>query len=95
MPSGHHREGSGEPLVLLHGGGSTWREFAPLMPFLAPEREVFAIKAPGHDGGSTITDGASLTVPSFADLIERELDELGLGRVDVAGLLGEVRERLR
>ena len=85
MAPGHHREGSGEPLVLLHGGGSTWHEFKPLRPILAPERDVIAIKAPGHYGAPSLAADASLTVPDFADSIERELDGLGLRRVDIAG----------
>jgi pimeloyl-ACP methyl ester carboxylesterase len=85
MRAGHHREGAGEPIVLLHGGASTWREWGPLLPLLAAEREAIAIKAPGHLDGPPLPDGAPLTVPDFADAIERELDELGLREVDVVG----------
>jgi pimeloyl-ACP methyl ester carboxylesterase len=83
--TGHHREGSGEPLVLLHGGGSTWREFGPMLPILTGERDVIAMKAPGHHDGPPLPEGSSITVPDFADAFELELDALGLERVDVAG----------
>jgi pimeloyl-ACP methyl ester carboxylesterase len=73
------------PLVLLHGGASTWREFGPMLPILTGRREVIAMKAPGHHEGPPLPPGSSITVPDFADAFERELDALGLERVDVAG----------
>lgn len=71
--------------MLLHGGASTWREWAPVLPILTRERDVIAMKAPGHHEGPPVPAGDPLTVPDFADAFERELDGLGLGAVDVAG----------
>ena len=71
--------------MLVHGGASTWQEWGPLLPLLTPEREVIALRSPGHWNTAPLPDGWPLTVPAFADLLERELDELGLGRVDLVG----------
>ena len=53
---GYDRVGSGEPLVLLHGFGSTRDDFAALIPALGRDFEVFAIDLPGH-GESAMIDG--------------------------------------
>lgn len=48
------RDGSGPPIVLLHGFGQTGRCWGPLAPALAGDHEVVRLDAPGH-GGSTGT----------------------------------------
>jgi pimeloyl-ACP methyl ester carboxylesterase len=79
------RRGRGEPLVLLHGGGSSWREYNGMLPLLAAERDVIALKTPGHHDGPPLDPVASLSVPDFADYFECELDRLGLETVDIVG----------
>lgn len=85
MAAAHHRTGSGEPLVLLHGGASCWREFEPMLPVLAAKRDVIAVKTPGHRGSPLPAPDGSLAAAEFAQLIDAELDRLGLRTVDVAG----------
>jgi pimeloyl-ACP methyl ester carboxylesterase len=67
------RRGAGEPMVLLHGGGGSWRHWSPVLPALAQEFEVIALDLPGF-GESPSPPGAPVTIPSHADAIERELD---------------------
>src|SRR6478735_2509293 len=43
----HDRRGSGPPLLLIHGIGSHWQVWHPLLPALAPHRDVIAIDLPG------------------------------------------------
>ena len=38
---------AGEPLVLLHGIGSRWQVFAPVLDLLAEDYEVWAVDMPG------------------------------------------------
>lgn len=44
----YERRGRGEPLLLIHGAGSDWRVWEPVMDLLASEREVIAVDLPGH-----------------------------------------------
>jgi pimeloyl-ACP methyl ester carboxylesterase len=75
----HDRTGAGPPLVLLHGIGLDRRCWAPVVPLLASEREVFAVDLPGF-GESPMLDGEP-TIAALADAVEA----LGLDRPHVAG----------
>src|SRR4051794_41601655 len=44
------RAGSGEPLLLLHGIGSTRDDFSALLPRLAENFDVLSLDLPGHGG---------------------------------------------
>jgi pimeloyl-ACP methyl ester carboxylesterase len=77
------RAGSGEPLLLLHGIGTTHADFAALRPALDAEYDVLAPDLPGH--GSSAPLSVRPTVAAFADAVEADLDTLGLGQVHVLG----------
>ena len=47
MQLNHHRSGSGEPLLLIHGIGSRWQMWEPVIGALAAHHEVIAIDLPG------------------------------------------------
>ena len=77
----HNRAGSGPPLLLLHGLGSCKEMWRPVMPLLAPERDVIAVDLPGFGAsppGPETVDGLAEAVAAFAA-------ELGLERPHVAG----------
>lgn len=48
---------NGEPLILLHGVGSRWQPFLPILPGLAEKHTVYALDLRGH-GCSSHTPGA-------------------------------------
>jgi pimeloyl-ACP methyl ester carboxylesterase len=48
MELNYHRAGSGPPLVLIHGIGSRWQVWDPVLPALTAERDVLG-HGPGHD----------------------------------------------
>ena len=82
----HHRRGAGEPLVLIHGIGSHWQVWEPVIDRLA--------RAPRRDRGRRrrasgarrrSTPGVEPTVVAYADAFERFFEELGLRRPHVAG----------
>jgi pimeloyl-ACP methyl ester carboxylesterase len=78
------REGSGEPIVLLHGilgSESVWRHVTPL---LASDHDAIALTALGHRSGPRPTE-RPVTMALLTDAAERQLDELGLDRVHLAG----------
>jgi pimeloyl-ACP methyl ester carboxylesterase len=78
------REGEGEPLLLLHGTGSSRGVWKPVIPLLAREREVVALDLPGH-GASPLIAGVEPTPIGYAPVVSATLEHLGFERVDVAG----------
>jgi len=81
----HLRQGSGAPLVLIHGIGGRGTLWEPVMAALARELEVVAVDLPGH-GGRAAPDGTPATVPGYAARLERGFADLGLERPHVAGV---------
>jgi pimeloyl-ACP methyl ester carboxylesterase len=77
------RAGSGEPLLLLHGIGSTHDDFVALRPRLEAEYRVLAPDLPGHGRSAALPHRP--TIAAIADAIEADLDELGTRRVHVLG----------
>lgn len=83
MEMNHVRRGSGEPLLLVHGLGGSWRTWEPVLDRLTAEREVIALDLPGH--GETPPSSGETSMDSLANAVTSFLDEHGLGGVDVAG----------
>jgi pimeloyl-ACP methyl ester carboxylesterase len=77
------RQGHGEPLVLVHGIGSQWQMWQPVLERLSAERDVVAIDLPGF-GASPILDGEP-TVGALADAVSACAAGLGIERPHVAG----------
>ncbi len=79
-------QGTGRPLVLLHGIGSSCQAWAPVMGLLAAERRVIAFDLPGHGRSPVPPPGEPLGVRSFAGELAGELRALGVeGPVDLVG----------
>ena len=74
----HIRRGSGKPLLLVHGLGSSQRAWSGILPSLAATREVIVLDLPGHGESPAEPDSGS-----FAGLV-RSFDEW-LGREGLAG----------
>jgi pimeloyl-ACP methyl ester carboxylesterase len=79
-----HRAGSGEPLLLLHGLGLTWRCWKPVLLGVEALHDVIAVDLPGFGDAPPLADGAP-TVTALTDAVEGELDRLGLDSAHVAG----------
>jgi pimeloyl-ACP methyl ester carboxylesterase len=76
--------GSGEPLVLLHGGLTTIEtSFGALLPLLAAKRQVIAIEQQGH--GHTGDIDRPLSYRHMADDTARLLQSLGIRQADFFG----------
>jgi pimeloyl-ACP methyl ester carboxylesterase len=77
------RDGSGEPLLLLHGLGTTRQDFDRILPLLAERFDVLAVDLPGQ--GQAPALDVRPTVPALADALEADLDARGLDRVHMLG----------
>ena len=75
--------GSGEPLVLLHGGVEGITMFGPVLPALAAHRQVIAVELQGH--GRTADVDRPLTYEGMADDVAAVVEHLGVKRADVMG----------
>jgi len=85
MQLNHHRAGAGEPLVLLHGLGSHWQMWEPVLPMLSARHDVIAVDLPGFGDSPMPAPGTPPGVDSLCDLILGFLAELGIGRPHLAG----------
>jgi pimeloyl-ACP methyl ester carboxylesterase len=81
----HHRGGTGEPLVLIHGIGSRWQMWEPVLSSLEPQRDVIALDLPGFAASPPPPAGTPPGVDSLTRLVSEFLDGLGLERPHVAG----------
>ena len=75
--------GSGEPLLLLHGGLGSTDMFKPILPAFSKHRQVIAIDLQGH--GRTALGTRKFDLPDMGDDIAAVLKELGYQNVDVLG----------
>ena len=85
MTLDQHRGGSGEPLVLVHGIGHTWRGFVPMLPLLEPRFDVLAVDLPGFGNSPPLNNGRAPTPEVLADAVEEAMDAAGFGTAHVAG----------
>jgi pimeloyl-ACP methyl ester carboxylesterase len=81
-----HREGSGPPLVLLPGLGSTLAEFRAVTPALTRRYDVLALDLPGQGWSPALPAGVRADVPTLTDAVERELDRHGVTAPHVLGV---------
>jgi pimeloyl-ACP methyl ester carboxylesterase len=76
--------GKGEPLVLVHGLGSSALDFVFLIPSLAKGHRIFALDLLGY--GASDRPDVDYSVTLQTGLLRKFLDGQGLARVDLAGL---------
>ena len=80
------RRGAGEPLILLHGIGSHWPMWAPVLDRLAAERDAIAISLPGFGCSPELPPSEPPTVRALAAAVAAfAREQLGLERAHVAG----------
>jgi pimeloyl-ACP methyl ester carboxylesterase len=81
-------EGSGDPVVLLHGFAESsgfWREFGYCQECLAQGRQVVLVDLRGHGESSKPTDSLSYGLVNFSKDVVAVLDEAGIERADLLG----------
>jgi pimeloyl-ACP methyl ester carboxylesterase len=75
--------GTGQPLVLLHGGIGAIEMFGEVLPMLAEGRRVIAADLQAH--GRTADIERTLSFESMADDVAALIGHLQIGRADVMG----------
>jgi pimeloyl-ACP methyl ester carboxylesterase len=76
--------GAGQPLVLLHGGGSTINtSFDRILPMLAKSHRVIAVELQAH--GRTSDRGVPSSFQQDADDVAELLRQLDVAKADVLG----------
>jgi pimeloyl-ACP methyl ester carboxylesterase len=75
--------GTGEPLLLLHGGLGSIDMFGPVLPMLASSRQVIGVDLHGH--GRTALGDRAISVVDMGDDMAVVLGALGHEQVDVLG----------
>ncbi len=81
----HHRGGSGEPLVLIHGIGSSWQAFQPVLDTLEARHDVLAVDLPGFGESPPLPAGIRPTIGALADAVERACVAAGFDTPHVCG----------
>jgi pimeloyl-ACP methyl ester carboxylesterase len=79
----YETQGSGRPLVLLHGGLGSGEMFGPILPTLAANHRVIAVDLQGH--GRTADIDRPIDVRLMAGDIAALIEHLGLDKPDVLG----------
>lgn len=83
----HYEQGTGEAVVMLHGGGpgaSAWSNFGPNLPVFAKRFRTLLVDQPGF-GGSDKPEIDRHFFSFSADALARLLDERGIERAHVVG----------
>jgi pimeloyl-ACP methyl ester carboxylesterase len=75
--------GTGEPLLLLHGGVAASDVFDDIVPALAVSRQIITVDLQGH--GRTRDIDRPLRCEAMADDVAELIDHLGLGQIDLLG----------
>ncbi|TSD94607.1 alpha/beta hydrolase [Skermania sp. ID1734] len=80
----YNRRGDGPPLVLIHGIGSRWQVWEPVLDRLAQRYDVIAVDLPGF-GASPVDPSVRIGVDGYADRIATFMADLGLEGAHVVG----------
>lgn len=76
--------GQGQPLVLIHGGGSTIQTtFGRVIPMLAKHRKIIAIELQAH--GRTSDRNMDLSFEQDADDVATLINNLNIDKTDIFG----------
>jgi pimeloyl-ACP methyl ester carboxylesterase len=75
--------GRGRPIIFLHGWVGSWRYWVPTMQTAAMSFRAYALDLWGF--GDTAHDKACYTLEQQVDLLDRFLQEMGIGKVALVG----------
>ncbi|HJZ01224.1 MAG TPA: alpha/beta hydrolase, partial [Streptosporangiaceae bacterium] len=79
----YEEHGSGQPLILLHGGLGSGDMYAPILPLLAKGRRVITVDLQAH--GRTADIDRPLRYETLGDDVAGLIRHLGVAQADVMG----------
>lgn len=85
MRLNYYRAGQGSPLILVHGIGSRWQMWRPVLEALTIEHDVIALDLPGFGASPMPPAGTPAGPDSLVSLVGGFLAELGIERPHAAG----------
>jgi pimeloyl-ACP methyl ester carboxylesterase len=75
--------GRGRPIIFLHGWVGSWRYWVPTMQAAAMSYRAYALDLWGF--GDSAHDNACYSLERQADLLDRFMQEMGIGKVALVG----------
>jgi pimeloyl-ACP methyl ester carboxylesterase len=79
----HELYGTGDPLIVLHGGVGASEMYEPILPTLSENRQVVAVHLQAH--GRTADIDRPLSFQSMADDMAGLIRQLGMKKADIMG----------
>ena len=79
------RQGSGDPLLLIHGIGGELCVWAPVLDGLAERFDVVALDLPGFGRSPALPEGVKPSPIALAEAVAGLMDELEIGSAHFAG----------
>ncbi len=76
-------EGSGAPVLFIHGLSGCWQNWLENIPFFAREHRVLAVDLPGFGESEMPVD--EISISGYADTIDALMDELEIETAQVVG----------
>ena len=83
--TGYSRSGQGEPLVLLHGLGSSRAAWDAIVPALSQRFDVIAVDLPGFGASAPLPAGTEPSPAELATAVAGMLNDLGIDRPHLVG----------
>ena len=83
LPITYEHTGQGEPVIMLHNGGSSHAIWEEVANRLAGKYEIFALDLLGF--GNSAKPGAGYTLGNYVAMLEEFVSSRGLEKVAVVG----------
>lgn len=77
--------GRGQPIIFLHSWVGSWRYWVPMMDLVAERYRAYALDFWGFGDSDRGNGTGSFTVASYADMLTRFVDEIGISRANLVG----------
>ncbi len=77
--------GRGQPIIFLHSWVGSWRYWVPMMDLVAERYRAYALDFWGFGDSDRNNGTSAYTIASYADMITRFVDQIGISRANLVG----------